>query len=172
VKKHPKERVIIFSCFRTTLTLLQHNIDASGDRKTFTIEAGMSIPKREEVIKSFEDHPNGILLLPYAIGAEGLNLQKASVVMLMDLWWNSAKTQQAIGRVFRPGQEALEIFVYIFVSNTGMETEIIRKNIIKQEILKDLHEGSTDKKVPKMSIKQIINVIDAQYNKEMLANSR
>lgn len=172
VKKHPDERIIIFSCFRTTLTLLKDNIDVVGDRMTFTIDGSMTITKRQQVINKFEEHPNGILFLPYAIGAEGLNLQKASVVMLMDLWWNSAKTQQAIGRVFRPGQTALEIFIYIFVSNTGMETELIRKNIVKQEILKDLHNGSTDKKVPKMSVAQIIKIIDTQYNKDMLAGSR
>jgi SNF2 family DNA or RNA helicase len=174
---HPDERVIIFSCFRTTLTLLQHNLDAESERRgserrTFTIDASMSIPKREAVVKAFEEYPNGIFLIPYAIGAEGLNLQCASVVMLMDLWWNSSKTQQAIGRVFRPGQVASEIFIYIFVSNTGMESDIIRKNIIKQEILKDLHVGSCAKKVPKMSIQQIITIIDSRYNKDLLTGSR
>ena len=172
VNKHPDERIIIFSCFRTTLTLLKNNIDALGERMTFTIDGSMSIPKRETVVKTFEEHPNGILFLPYAIGAEGLNLQKASVVMLMDLWWNSSKTQQAIGRVFRPGQKALEIFVYIFVSNTGMETEIIRKTIIKQAILKDLHNGSTDKIVPKLKVEQIIKIINTEYNRDMLMESR
>lgn len=172
IDAHPDERVIIFSCFRTTLTLLQHNLDTDAKRKTFTIDASMSIPKREATVKAFEDFPNGILLIPYSIGAEGLNLQCASVVMLMDLWWNSAKTQQAIGRVFRPGQQAIEVFVYIFVSNTGMESEIIRKNIIKQQILKELHTGTTKKKVPKMTVQQIIRVIDSDYNRELLADSR
>lgn len=171
-RDHPSERILVFSCFRTTIQLLQYNFDQMGERKTFTIDAGMSISARERVIKAFEEDSNGIMFLPYSIGAEGLNLQKASVVMLMDLWWNSSKIQQAIGRVFRPGQEALEIFVYIFISNTGMETELIRKNIIKQQILKDLHNGTTAKKVPKMSIRQIINVIDAAYNKDMLLESR
>lgn len=168
INHHPDERVIIFSCFRTTITLLQHNINTIGARKTFTISSGSSIPARQVIIKSFEEYPNGILLLPYSLGAEGLNLQCASVVMLMDLWWNSAKIQQAIGRVFRPGQTALEIFVYIFVSNTGMESEIIRKNIIKKEILDELHNGTSTRKVPTMTVPQIVRVINSEVNEEML----
>jgi SNF2 family DNA or RNA helicase len=172
INDHPDERVIIFSCFRNTITLLQHIINETGIRKTFTINAASSIPAREAIVKSFEEFPNGIMLLPYSIGAEGLNLQCASVVMLMDLWWNSSKIQQAIGRVFRPGQSALEIFIYIFVSNTGMETEIIRKNIIKKEILDELQNGVTTKKVPKMKVAQIIKVINSELNEGMLRSSR
>ena len=172
IECHPDERIIVFSCFRTTVSLFQHNIDQIGVRKTFTISAGMSVPKREQVIRKFEEYPNGILLLPYSIGAEGLNLQCASVVMLMDLWWNSAKIQQAIGRVFRPGQEALEIFVYIFVSNTGMENEIIKKNIIKRDILNELHNGSCQKKVPKMTVRQIIKVIECSENENLIKSFR
>jgi SNF2 family DNA or RNA helicase len=172
VSNHPNERIIIFSCFRTTLTLLQNLTDEIGERKTFTITASSSIKAREKIIKSFEAFPNGILFLPYSLGAEGLNLQCASVVMLMDLWWNSAKIQQAIGRVFRPGQASLEIFIYIFVSNTGMETEIIKKNIIKKEILDELHVGTTDKKIPRMTLQQIVSVINSNVNREMLEKFR
>ena len=172
IDNHPDNRIIIFSCFRNTITLFQYHIDTIGKRKTFTIKSGMSIPAREAVVKEFEDFPNGILLLPYSLGAEGLNLQCASVVMIMDLWWNSSKIQQTIGRVFRPGQEALEIFVYIFVSNTGMENEIIKKNIIKQTILKELHNGISNKQVSRLTVAQIIKVIDADFNKDLLKTSR
>ena len=172
IDKHPTERIIIFSCYRTTLTLLQHLTDEIGERKTFTISSSSSIKKREEIVKNFEEFANGILFLPYSIGAEGLNLQCASVVMLMDLWWNSAKIQQAIGRVFRPGQKALEIFVYIFVSNTSMETEIIKKNISKKEIIDDLFNGTTDKKIVKITIAKIVEIINSEINEDLLTVSR
>ncbi len=172
IDNHPNERIIIFSCFRTTLTLLQHIVDEIGERKSFTIISSNSIKARETILKDFEEYPNGILFIPYALGAEGLNLQCASVVMLMDLWWNSAKIQQAIGRVFRPGQLAIEVFVYIFISNTGMEHEMIRKNILKKEIIDDLQHGSTTRKVPKMTVKQIVKVINSEINSKMLKEFR
>ena len=171
VEKHEDERVIIFSCFRTPLTLMQDILSESG-RDTFTISANMNTVIRSKTIADFEISSNGIMLLPYSIGAEGLNLQCASVVMLMDLWWNSAKIQQAIGRIFRPGQKASEIFIYIFVSNTGMEQKMIEKNSIKNEILKELQEGSTNKKIPKMHVNQIIEIINSESNAEALRKLR
>jgi SNF2 family DNA or RNA helicase len=132
----------------------------------------MSSIKRRDVIEEFQKSEKGILLLPYTLGAEGLNLQRANVVMLMDLWWNSAKIQQAIGRAFRPGQLAQRIFVYIFISNTGMENELIKKNDLKSEIIRELQTGRTKLKIPKLTVKQIINIISSDENGEYLRNIR
>ena len=173
IDNHSDERIIIFSCFRTTITLLEHNVSKVTDRPLFTINSGSNISKREKIIQDFEESTNGIMFLPYSLGAEGLNLQCASVVMIMDLWWNSSKIQQAIGRIFRPGQKSLEIYIYIFISNTGMETEMVKKNIIKQEILKDLHSGPTTKQIARMTVQQIVKLIEnSSENGEYMKMSR
>ena len=84
----------------------------------------------------------------------------------------SAKTQQAIGRVFRPGQKASDIFVYIFLSNTGMEQKMIEKNIVKKEILKELNDGASTIKMPKMTVADILLIINSESNKEYLERLR
>jgi SNF2 family DNA or RNA helicase len=170
VEKHKAERTIIFSCFRTPLVLLQHILDSRG-YKTLTIDAGMSAHSRKSVLEQFEQTDECILLLTYTTGAEGLNLQCASVVMLVDLWWNSAKIQQAIGRVFRPGQKKT-VYAYIFISNTSMESQMIEKNKLKAEMLKELEVGKTTKRIPKLTLRQIMNIINSEHNGESLKQIR
>lgn len=169
VRKHRNDRVIIFSCFRSPLTLLQKVLDAQG-YTTLTIKSKMSVTKRRQVLHDFALLPRGVMLLPYDIGAEGLNLQCANVVMLMDMWWNASKMQQGIGRIYRPGQLAKQIFVYIFVSNTAMESAIIKKISAKSNILDSLRNGSTKLTVPKVSVKDILNFILNEQNKAELAS--
>ena len=171
IEKHKDERILVFSCFRSSITLFQHILDERG-YDTLTITANMSANARQGVLEKFEESEKSILLLPYSLGAEGLNLQTASVVLLMDLWWNSAKIQQAIGRVFRPGQKALNIYVYLFVSNTSMEKTLIDKNKIKEEMLAELQHGKLTKKLPKMSMKEIIEIITDGVNTESLKSIR
>lgn len=168
---HRNDRVIIFSCFRSPLTLLQKLLKDDG-YNTFTITAKMKTITRRDVLHSFAKQPRGVLFLPYDIGAEGLNLQCASVVMLMDMWWNSSKMQQAIGRVNRPGQRAKQIFVYIFVSNTGIENALIKKNGAKNLILNQLRTGKSRSSVPVITVKEIINFILNEKNKSELEEVR
>ena len=171
IEKHKDDHILIFSCFRSIVTLMQHVLNEKG-YNTYTIVSTMSSVTRQDVIHKFQTSNKGILLLPYSIGAEGLNLQKANVVMLMDLWWNSAKIQQAIGRSFRPGQLSPKIFVYIFISNTGMENELIRKNELKNMIIKELQTGTTKIKLPKLTVAQIINIISSNTNGDYLRTVR
>ena len=166
INDHKKERCIVFSAFRTTITLFATFVT---DRPTMTITAVMSTEKRRQVLKNFSETENAVLLLPYDIGAEGLNLQCASVVMMMDLWWNDSKMQQSIGRIFRPGQQALFVFVYLFISNTGIERKMIDKIDIKKQILSDLHHGVNIGKelaVPRMKISEIIEMIELEDNEK------
>ena len=168
---HCDTKCVVFSSFRSVTDLLMYCIEQTG-RPTLTISAGMSIAARRKVIADFEASENTVLVIPYDIGAEGLNLQCASVVFLVDLWWNSAKTDQAIGRVFRPGQKAAKINVYIFVSDTYIEQEIIKKNAIKETMLTQLQNGATDLKIPKIDMAQIMNLIGVDENDVAITSFR
>lgn len=170
IEKHSNEKIIIFSSYRTCIDLL---ISAMQDfikikRKIFTLEAKLNDKKRGKILEDFEKEENGILAITYNIGSEGLNLQSASTVLLVDLEWNSSKIKQAIGRINRPGQLALEIFVYFFVSNTGMEHELIKKNRIKDEMLKDLALGSTNKKFPTLQIADMLKIINTDLKTDLV----
>ena len=45
-----------------------------------------------------------VILMSLKAGGEGLNLQEASHVFLLEPWWNPAVEMQAVHRAYRIGQ--------------------------------------------------------------------
>ena len=166
VNKHPDRTIVIFANFKSYLDILQYYLK-DINRPIYRMTSNMSINKRGELIKEFEKSKNGILLLSYQLGAEGLNLQFSSIVMITDFWWNSAKTQQAIGRIYRFGQLAKEIDVYFFTANTGIEKVLFEKQKDKIQILNELAVGTIKTKVTRIKIDDIIKLINMADNKTL-----
>lgn len=118
------------------------------------------ICNREKTLNDFKNSTNGVLLLTYNIGSEGLNLQFCQTILLTDLFWNSSKTDQAIARILRPGQIAEEIFIYYFISNTAMEKTMIKKNKDKVDILNELKNGKMVTRLKKINTAEIIKILE------------
>ena len=167
VEMHPNEPIVIFSCFRSCLNMIKHYLDGYN---LFEIISKMSIEQRKASIDNFSQASSGILLLTYQIGSEGLNLQCSATALLTDFWWNAGKTQQSIARLVRFGQKALKITIYMFTSNTGIEKALFEKQKIKSLMLEELKTGSTDRKVPKMKMDEIVKIIteDVTVNEILL----
>ena len=55
---------------------------------------------------SVEDGTQGprVLLVSLKAGGTGINLTRANLVFLLDLWWNFATEEQAMDRVYRCGR--------------------------------------------------------------------
>jgi len=166
MQDHSHEKVIVFSCFRSFLDILEHYLP--GDRPFFRMTSEMSLEKRGELIENFKKSENGILMMTYELGATGLNLQFASTVLLVDQWWNGAKTSQAIGRIFRFGQLAKEVNIYFFTSNTGIEKIIFEKQNAKKQILEELMTGAQQTKVPRIKMNDVIRLIEMEDNRNLL----
>lgn len=80
--------------------------------------------KREPILAKFkEDKQAHLLLMSYATGAVGLNLQFAGYVFLFDRWWNPAVEDQAINRAHRIGQKS-PVIVTRFISKDTIEERI------------------------------------------------
>lgn len=165
LNKHKDERVVVFTTFRTSVDVCSHFIT---DRPVFTIASNMNIAKREALINSFKESTNGVLILTYEIGAEGLNLQFAHNVFIMDLWWNAAKTMQAIARVQRFGQISNVINIYYFSSNTGMENAILDKQSKKTDIIDELKTGPITTKIKNIKVQEICILIEQYENNKIL----
>ena len=65
IAKHPEERVLVFTTFRTSVDLIQSFIN---ERPHFTISSNMSVKKRNATIEAFAAIPNGIMVLTYDLG--------------------------------------------------------------------------------------------------------
>ena len=168
INKHD-EKVIVFSCFKSFLDIAEYLINNEiKNRPLFRMNSSMSAKKRSKLIKEFENSKNGILLLTYQLGAEGLNLQFASTIILVDFWWNASKEQQAIGRIFRYGQVADKINVYFYTANTGIEKVLFTKQEAKLQMLNELKTGKMITGIPIMKLDDVIKLIEISDNEELL----
>ena len=120
----------------------------------------MSHTRRGNVLEEFSKSKNGVLLLTYSLGSDGLNLQCANTVLIVDFWWNSGKTNQSVARVDRFGQLSEEINIYYFTSNTGIEKALFEKHLDKKKIGEELIIGHQMSEVSTMSMNDILRIID------------
>lgn len=74
-----------------------------------------------------------VLLVSLKAGGEGLNLQRASFIYIMDPWWNPAAELQAIQRAHRIGQNRPVKAVRFVLENT-IEMKIIELQEKKQAV--------------------------------------
>ena len=130
----------------------------------------MTSKQRANVLEEFKKQNKfgNILLLTYDIGSEGLNIQCANTVILVDFYWNSGKTSQAVGRVLRYGQTSPEVNLYFLTANTAIEKAIFSKQDLKLQILNELENGNVKTTIPKIKTADIIKMIETEDNIKFL----
>jgi SNF2 family DNA or RNA helicase len=164
------KQVVIFTCFRSSVNILKFYIDKLK-RPCFTLTGNDNIKKRADTIKEFENTFNGVLVLTFKIGSEGLNLQTSHTVFLVNFWWNSGTTSQAIARVLRFGQLSDIVNVYYFTSNTAIEKVVFEKHKGKLQLISSLMNGSMlNEKIKKIKIDDIIKFIEQHENPDLIKN--
>jgi SNF2 family DNA or RNA helicase len=145
IDQHPNQRILVFGSFTSTLALAMNYFDErqpkDQERYSNILVSDMSSREREKAMSDFRTSENGILFLTYQIGSEGLNLQEATAVIYLDLYWNHGKHQQALARCYRTGQTADQIDYYYIISNTQFEKGILSKQREKLRILRGLNDG-------------------------------
>jgi superfamily II DNA or RNA helicase len=99
----PDTKALVFSEWERMLELVRDLVQE--------MEAGYawhtgSVPvmRRRAEIRRFKDDPDCRLFLSTDSGGVGLNLQAASVVIILDLPWNPARLEQRIARAWRKHQ--------------------------------------------------------------------
>jgi DNA repair protein RAD16 len=97
-------KAVIFSQYTRMLDLL--TIRLSEDKIAVARVTGdMTRQERDANLKAFRtDAGTSVILISLKAGGEGLNLQEADHIFVMDPWWNPASELQAIDRVHRIGQ--------------------------------------------------------------------
>lgn len=159
------DKIVVFSSFRTTLDLLRHFAEPLIEHM-FCMESTMSTEKRGKLVRDFtECKRNCIFFATYEIGAEGLNLQCANVVIIMDFWWNAGKTKQSVGRVIRNGQKSAKVHVYFYSSNTGMEKALFDKHQDKEICLNEMKTGAMTSKIRKLNMEDLIKLVNYEDSK-------
>lgn len=166
LKLNSDRKIIIFSSYRQSLDLLSLYIP--DNRPQFSLLSKQNITKRGETLNNFKASHNGILLTSYDLGSNGLNIQACDTAFMMDLWWNCSKTEQAIARIFRFGQESKVVNVYYFTANSGIENAILKLQLSKKNIINEVMVGKIKSEVHKLSIDAVIKLINQNVNTDIL----
>lgn len=97
------DKVLIFSYYLETIEVLQRCLKEDDPYKPIT-GALNSVERQAEVDKFTKSSEPGVLLAQATAGGTGLNIQAASVVIIVEPQSKPSLEDQMIGRVYRMGQ--------------------------------------------------------------------
>ncbi|KAJ3080480.1 hypothetical protein HK100_010129 [Physocladia obscura] len=118
-------KVVIFSQFTSMLDLVEKSLIKHGMPNFIRYDGQMSVQQRSEAVDEFfADDDKRIFLASLKAGAVGLNLTRASIIIMLDVWWNPAVEDQAIDRVHRIGQTR-NVKVYRLTIARSIEDRIL-----------------------------------------------
>ncbi len=131
------KKVLIFSSFVSHLQLYTKWCDQ--ENITYTILTGQTKSgKREQIVTDFQENEAiSVFFISLKAGGVGLNLTKASYVILLDPWWNPFIEKQAIARSHRIGQTQ-PVTVTRFITKNTIEEKIIQLQHKKKMLSDDI----------------------------------
>ena len=102
-----RRKLLVFTEHRDTLTYLVARLQDFLGRPeaVVSIHGGMHRGQRSEAQEVFTHDPACAILVATDAAGEGINLQRAHLVVNYDLPWNPNRIEQRFGRVHRIGQE-------------------------------------------------------------------
>jgi superfamily II DNA or RNA helicase len=104
--RSPKQKLVIFTEHRDTLNYLCGRIRTLLGREAavVAIHGGMGRDERMDSQESFKHDPDVQVLVATDAAGEGINLQRAHLMVNYDLPWNPNRIEQRFGRIHRIGQ--------------------------------------------------------------------
>jgi superfamily II DNA or RNA helicase len=99
-------KLIIFTEHRDTLEYLSDRIRSllGSDEAVVTIHGGITRENRRKIKELFTQDKDCRILIATDAAGEGLNLQRANLMVNYDLPWNPNRIEQRFGRIHRIGQ--------------------------------------------------------------------
>jgi len=101
-----REKLIIFTEHRDTLRYLSNKIRSllGEEEAVVTIHGGLLRDERRKVEELFKQDKRVRILIATDAAGEGINLQRAHLMVNYDLPWNPNRLEQRFGRIHRIGQ--------------------------------------------------------------------
>jgi len=148
-----RSKALVFSQFVNFLDLIEWRLKREGVSSAKLL-GSMSVVSRNNIIISFQTDPSlKVLLISLKAGGEGLNLQAADHIYIMDPWWNPASELQAIQRAHRIGQTR-PVYATRFVADDTIEEKIIELQQKKQSVF-DCTVGNSNQALSRLTAEDI-----------------
>ena len=130
----PRQKLVLFTEHRDTLSYLHERITTLLGRaeSTVQIHGGMGREDRLKAQEAFRHDPQVQVLLATDAAGEGINLQRAHLMVNYDLPWNPNRLEQRFGRIHRIGQTEV-CHLWNLVADDTREGDVYRKLLDKLE---------------------------------------
>jgi len=128
------QKLVLFTEHRDTLNYLENRIATLLGRSgaVVIIHGGMGREERMKAQESFRHDPAVQVLLATDAAGEGINLQRAHLMVNYDLPWNPNRIEQRFGRIHRIGQTEV-CHLWNLVAEETREGDVYRKLLEKLE---------------------------------------
>lgn len=131
------QKALVFSSFVSHLVIFEQWC-IENNLKYAKLTGSVPTDERKKEVEAFQNQPEvTFFFISLKAGEVGLNLTKASHVLLLDPWWNPFSEKQAIARAHRLGQKN-KVNVIRFVSKNTIEEKIIRLQESKKELSQNI----------------------------------
>lgn len=129
-----REKIIIFTEHRDTLNYLQSKITSllGNENSVTTIHGGMLRDDRRKAESLFKEDKGVMVLIATDAAGEGINLQRAHLMVNYDLPWNPNRLEQRFGRIHRIGQTEV-CYLWNLVSKDTREGQVFQRLFEKLE---------------------------------------
>jgi len=130
----PRQKLVVFTEHRDTLNYLEQQITTVLGRKdaVVIIHGGMGREERKKAQESFLHDPQVQVLAATDAAGEGINLQRAHLMVNYDLPWNPNRIEQRFGRIHRIGQTEV-CHLWNLVADETREGDVYRTLLEKLE---------------------------------------
>ena len=152
-KKHPDEKVLVFTQFADTVRYLETQLQGRGIKRLACVTGEAENPtsfawrfspvsnnKRDRVGAGEEIR----VLVATDVLSEGQNLQDGAIIVNFDLPWAIIRLVQRAGRVDRIGQKSERILCYSFLPADGVENLIRLRARVRQRLHENAEVVGTD----------------------------
>ena len=130
----PRQKLVLFTEHRDTLSYLERQIGSLLGRPQAIVQihGGMGREERRKAQESFLHDPEVQVLLATDAAGEGINLQRAHLMVNYDLPWNPNRLEQRFGRIHRIGQTEV-CHLWNLVAEETREGDVYRRLLEKLE---------------------------------------
>ena len=130
----PRQKLVVFTEHRDTLNYLAERIATLLGRPqaVVTIHGGMGREDRRKAQEAFLHDPEVQVLVATDAAGEGINLQRAHLMVNYDLPWNPNRIEQRFGRIHRIGQTEV-CHLWNLVAEETREGDVYRTLLEKLE---------------------------------------
>ena len=130
-----RRKLVIFTEHRDTLNYLSSRLRTLIGRDEAVVEIHGGLPReaRRATEVAFKNDPNVVVLVATDAAGEGINLQRAHLMVDYDLPWNPNRIEQRFGRIHRIGQTET-CHLWNLVADQTREGDVYRRLLEKLEV--------------------------------------